>query len=244
MKIKNKKTRDPARMTLTLLPRNRSGLSEVIGYVLLIAVSIAISILVYQFLKTYVPTEALACPDGTSIFIKSYTYDTQNGILKITLQNNGKFGIAGFFIHASTSASQLATIDLSNNLTLSGTCTLSSKTCSYTSNCPGGCPSSSTCSNGKCVKGSIVTCTNDSDCANGGNNNGNSVVYVSGSTSNGFDPGSTKASTFDVYKILFSGITLSKIEIIPTRYQLQDNFWKFVSCSNAKVEQAISQTTT
>jgi len=45
--------------------KNKRGVSIVIGYVLLIAISIVISILVYQALKTYVPKEALECSDGT-----------------------------------------------------------------------------------------------------------------------------------------------------------------------------------
>ncbi len=190
MRIKNKK-----KFSSPFL-KNKKGLNEVIGYVLLIAVSITISILVYQFLKTYVPKEALACPSDTSAFIKSYTYNCLTGDLSVTLQNNGKFGIAGYFIHGTTSANQLATIDLSGNIT------------------------------------------------NGGIISGSTIVYTSGNI-NGFNPGDIpKTSIFNVKKIMQAswGGTLTKIEIIPTRYQLQDNFWKYVSCSDAKVEQQISCT--
>ena len=191
MRIKNKK-----KVSSPFL-KNKKGLNEVIGYVLLIAVSITISILVYQFLKTYVPKEALACPGDTSVFIKNYTYNCLTGDLTITLQNKGKFGIAGFFIHSSVSTNpELATIDLSGNLTAGG----------------------------------IIS--------------GSTIVYANGNT-NGFNPEDIpKTSTFNVKKIMQSswGGTLTKIEIIPTRYQLQDNFWKYVSCSDAKVGQQITCT--
>ncbi|VVB83925.1 Uncharacterised protein [uncultured archaeon] len=96
---------------------NKKGLSVVIGYVLLMAISIVMSLLVYQWIKTYVPKEALACSDGTSLFIKSVSYNCDSRILQITLKNNGKFGIDGYFIYASNKeGDELATIDLSSNL--------------------------------------------------------------------------------------------------------------------------------
>ena len=55
--------------------RDKRGISIVIGYILLVTVSIAMSILVYQWLKTYVPKEFLECPDGTSILAKEISYD-------------------------------------------------------------------------------------------------------------------------------------------------------------------------
>jgi membrane-bound inhibitor of C-type lysozyme len=101
--------------------KNKRGVSIVIGYVLLIAVSIVMSILVYQWLKTYVPADTLHCPDGTSAFIKDVSYNCAAKTLTITLQNNGKFSLAGFFIYVSTSSESLATIDLSSKLTSGGT---------------------------------------------------------------------------------------------------------------------------
>jgi hypothetical protein len=90
--------------------KNKKGLSIVIGYVLLMAVSISMSILVYQFLKTYVPKDAVTCPEGTSLFIKSA--DCSGGTLTLILKNNGKFSLDGYFIHGSTNPDTLATIDL------------------------------------------------------------------------------------------------------------------------------------
>jgi hypothetical protein len=94
--------------------RDKRGLSIIIGYVLLIAISIVMSVLVYAWLKTYIPKEAPQCSEGSSVFIKDIFYDCANQQLNITLKNNGKFGINGYFIHASNkSGEELATIDLS-----------------------------------------------------------------------------------------------------------------------------------
>ena len=42
-----------------------------IGYILLITFAIVIAVVVFQWLKTYVPKEGIACPDEVSIYISS-----------------------------------------------------------------------------------------------------------------------------------------------------------------------------
>jgi hypothetical protein len=97
--------------------KNKKGLSVIIGYVLLMVVSIVMSVIVYQWLKTYVPKDTATCVDGTSMFIKTVEYNCTSNILRVTVKNNGRFGIDGYFIHASNkSGEKLATIDLSPKL--------------------------------------------------------------------------------------------------------------------------------
>ena len=94
--------------------KNKKGVSEIIGYILLIAIVVAISVFVYQWLKSYVPQEALTCPDGISISVPAYKYECTANTLNFTLRNSGTFSIAGYFIHASNSSQEIATIDLTN----------------------------------------------------------------------------------------------------------------------------------
>lgn len=94
--------------------KNKKAVSIMIGYVLLVTFAVIIGAVVYQWVKTYVPRDSLECPDGTSLFIKDYTYDCYNNELILTFRNNGKFDIRGYYIHATNSSEQeLATIDLS-----------------------------------------------------------------------------------------------------------------------------------
>ena len=84
-----------------------------IGYVLLITVVVIMGAIVYAWLKTYVPKDLSECPDGTSISLKDIQYDCAN-TLSLTLKNNGRFNISGYFIYATNnSLDELATIDLS-----------------------------------------------------------------------------------------------------------------------------------
>jgi flagellin-like protein len=94
--------------------RNKRGVSEIIGYILMVAVVIVISIFVYEWLKTYVPQQSLTCPDGTSVAVDTWVYNCTLNTLSFTFDNDGTFSLAGYFIHASNdSTQQIATIDLS-----------------------------------------------------------------------------------------------------------------------------------
>ena len=97
-----------------MIIKNKRGISVMIGYIFLITITIIISTIVYQQLRTYVPTEKVECPEGVSVFLKKVVYDCDNKELNITLKNNGRFSVAGYFIAATNKSDQeLATIDLS-----------------------------------------------------------------------------------------------------------------------------------
>jgi len=86
-----------------------------IGYILLVTAAVILSIIVYQWIKSYAPGKSLECPTDTSIFIKNYSCDSSE--LEITLKNNGRFNLAGYFIRVTDAPEQeLATIDLSSKI--------------------------------------------------------------------------------------------------------------------------------
>jgi flagellin-like protein len=93
--------------------QNKKGVSNIIGYILLITITIIISTIVFQWMKSYVPTDSLECPEGVSVFIKDYNYDCTNKKFDFILKNNGRFDVGGYFIHGTNSSQQeLATTDL------------------------------------------------------------------------------------------------------------------------------------
>jgi len=95
----------------TRIKKIKKAVSPMIGYVLLVTFVIVLGVIIYNWMKTYVPQEDLECPDGTALFIQDYSCD--GSTLNITLKNNGKFNIGGYFIYATTSPDQeLATRDL------------------------------------------------------------------------------------------------------------------------------------
>jgi len=90
-----------------------------IGYVLLITFAIIMAGGIYTWMKTYVPNEIYHCPEGTSIFVKDYS--CSNETMNITLKNNGRFDIAGIFIHISDDPNaEVATFDLVGGISEGG----------------------------------------------------------------------------------------------------------------------------
>lgn len=86
--------------------KNKKAVSIMIGYILLVTAAVVMGVIVYQWLKTYVPKEAIECPDDVSLFIKDYTCNNLTKELTLALQNNGKFSIAGYFIHVKNDSAQ------------------------------------------------------------------------------------------------------------------------------------------
>lgn len=120
---------------LLLANRNKRGLSMIIGYVLLITISIVMSVIVFQWLRGYVPKDAIKCSEGTSILIKDISYNCISKTLNVTIKNNGKFSVNGYFIHASNKTNEeIATIDLSSKIIFGGNVSGSSITFSQDRN--------------------------------------------------------------------------------------------------------------
>lgn len=99
--------------------KNKKAVSVMIGYILLITFAVVIAGFVYSWLKSYVPKQGIDCPSDVSIYISDYNIN--NGILSLTIRNNGKFSIGGAYIYYSDdSKKEIATNDLSNSITSGG----------------------------------------------------------------------------------------------------------------------------
>ena len=87
------------------LHRKKKGISVVVGYALLIGMGIALSVLVFQWLRYYVDSTDdtdLHCDEGTNLIITDVTCTyAPSKALNISLKNKGKFNIDGFVIRAN-----------------------------------------------------------------------------------------------------------------------------------------------
>jgi hypothetical protein len=70
---------------------DKRGVSIMVGYVLLIVIAISISLLVFGFLKLYVPNDPPECPANINLIIESASCDSTEAI--ITLSNRGLFSV-------------------------------------------------------------------------------------------------------------------------------------------------------
>lgn len=104
---------------LSRVKKNKKGVSEVVGYILLISIAVAMSVIVYAWLKSYVPKEPLECPTDTSLMIKEI--NCSEGILTMALRNNGKFSVYAYTIKYSKDASKsIATDSLAGGFIIKG----------------------------------------------------------------------------------------------------------------------------
>lgn len=75
---------------------NRRGLSEVVGYVMLVVIGMSLAMLVYGWLKGQLPGKEKECPSGISLIVSNHTC-TSKGI-KITVRNEGRFNLEGYIV--------------------------------------------------------------------------------------------------------------------------------------------------
>lgn len=86
---------------LLRLSKNKSALSNMVAYVLLISITIGLSVLVYNWLSFYVGDDDVKdCSEGVGVIMNSYecrlTNSFGDGSLKVVLKNKGRFTIDGF----------------------------------------------------------------------------------------------------------------------------------------------------
>ena len=95
-----------------MLFQDKRGISVIIGYILLVTIAIVMGVIVYSWMKSYVPSEDIKCPDGVSLVIEKSK--CLSGVLNLTIKNSGRFSVAGYFIYGTNSTTQeLATKNLS-----------------------------------------------------------------------------------------------------------------------------------
>ena len=83
-----------------LLRSNKRGVSVIVGYVLLISMSIALSVMVYNWLKFYADDKPIeTCPSGVGLVIKEVKCDEKS--FSLTVQNKGRFTVDGFYLRVN-----------------------------------------------------------------------------------------------------------------------------------------------
>mgnify|MGYP001578350196 CR=1 FL=1 len=72
------------------------GISEIVSYVLLVSIAVAISALVYAFLRLYIPKAQPECPDGISLAITNA--ECTSGVLSLNVQNTGRYKVSAAYV--------------------------------------------------------------------------------------------------------------------------------------------------
>ena len=80
-----------------MLKSDKRGISIIIGYVILVSMAIGLSVLVYNWVIHYVPSEDVAeCPEGTSLSVFNVRCQMISHTLNFSVKNTGLFSVDGF----------------------------------------------------------------------------------------------------------------------------------------------------
>lgn len=81
----------------------KKGLSEIVSYVLLVVIAIGLSIMVYSYLKLYLPSDRTECPAGTSLIVEDarcrISINEKN--ISIKFSNQGLFNVSAAYVRIS-----------------------------------------------------------------------------------------------------------------------------------------------
>lgn len=78
-----------------------------VSYALLIVIAVGISVVAYNYLKLYLPSQREECPGDISIFVESAICSRSENTLSITLSNRGLFNASAFFLRFGEAGRQI-----------------------------------------------------------------------------------------------------------------------------------------
>jgi len=83
-----------------ILKLHKRGLSEIVGYVLLIVIALSVSIAVAAWINYQLPKQKLECKEDVSLVIRDYDCGVpeSDNYIELTLENRGLFKIDGFYV--------------------------------------------------------------------------------------------------------------------------------------------------
>lgn len=99
-----------------MLRKNKKALSEIVGYTILIVIALSLSVMVYSFLKVYVPKETAECGQEINLIIRDYSCSVEAKELNITLSNSGLFKVNAAYLRFGKSGRATTQINKDNFL--------------------------------------------------------------------------------------------------------------------------------
>ena len=107
-------------MNLQKITRNKKAVSDMVSYVLLIVIALAIAGGVYSWLRFYVPSQVDSQKCSEDVALAITDYNCSNRIIELTVENKGYFSSDGFFIRASNDSTKLPVIGLNTTKSSGG----------------------------------------------------------------------------------------------------------------------------
>jgi FlaG/FlaF family flagellin (archaellin) len=101
---------------------NKKAVSEVVGYTLLIIIALGLSVMVYSFLKVYLPKETAQCEEDITLIVQeaACSYSQAYSELNITLINKGLFKVDAAYVRLGNLSQKVKTQINKNHTELYG----------------------------------------------------------------------------------------------------------------------------
>ncbi|MBX4212551.1 hypothetical protein KW787_03810 [Candidatus Pacearchaeota archaeon] len=84
------------------LRKDKKGVSEMVGYVLLVIIAVGISVIVYNFLYVLNPKDRPACEDDTYLIINSISCSLSQKTISLDLSNKGLYTVDAAYIRMAS----------------------------------------------------------------------------------------------------------------------------------------------
>lgn len=99
--------------------KSKKALSEMVSYILLIVIALGLSISVFAWLRSQLPSEnEEKCSEDVAVSIRKYTCDTTKKEINLTLENTGLFNIKGLYVRGSNEEDRITTIMMNSSVFL------------------------------------------------------------------------------------------------------------------------------
>lgn len=78
--------------------KKKKAVSEMVAYMFLVVIAVGLSVLVFAYLRTYVPKEQPECKEGISLVVQNYSCSVIGHNLSLTISNKGRFSVDAAYI--------------------------------------------------------------------------------------------------------------------------------------------------
>ena len=94
--------------------QNKKADVQMVSYVVLIVISLSLSVMVYSFLRIYVPKDKVECNPDTNLILSDTSCSVSNQQLNITIINKGLFKVDAAYIRFGEESQKIKT-QINNN---------------------------------------------------------------------------------------------------------------------------------
>jgi len=109
------------KIQITKKSKSKKALSEMVSYILLVVIALGLSVSVFAWLKSQLPSEKEEkCSEDVALAIRNYACNPLTEEINLTLENTGLFNIKGVYVRGANETGRITTIMMNSSVFLGG----------------------------------------------------------------------------------------------------------------------------